>query len=495
MIRLLPARIDGLIRSPPTPRFRALILLSAVTVLTVGLIDHAMWRDEIQAWLIVRDSHGLADLVRKLRYEGHPLLWYLLLLPFSAFGRAPHWMQVAQWLTASATLGLIVFRGPFARLELLLLPFGYELLFEYGVKSRSYALGNLLFLGFCAAYPQRRQHPVALAVVLALALLANVHALFAIIACACACAMVFDRMPRPRCTRWDALAAGVFLAGLSVTVATAHPPADSGIAMGWHFDVAWAHLVVTLRSFSGVVYESAGREPLWAAVAGVMLIGIALARWRRAPDAAVLLAVATFGLAGFFHVKYGPGPWHHGMLFMVLLGAVWISRDRATAQGHGLLPQSLFLVLLACQAVNGWGAISADAVRPYSNGRAVARFIEASGWARAPIFALDDTIASTVVGYLGVDHVFYAQGARAGSFIIWDQKRRTPIDLDAFFNRARNAEPAPTILDCGPLMRSQRPVAYGYAAVAVFDGSLMGEDCTVYRRAVALPNPRPVNAN
>ncbi|EKD89645.1 MAG: hypothetical protein ACD_33C00018G0001, partial [uncultured bacterium] len=37
-----------------------------------NIFHHDMWRDEIQSWLIARDSISIFDLFRNLRYEAHP---------------------------------------------------------------------------------------------------------------------------------------------------------------------------------------------------------------------------------------------------------------------------------------------------------------------------------------------------------------------------------------------------------------------------------------
>ena len=46
-------------------------------LLAVVLWKHEPWADEAQAWLIARDCSGVELLFQRLRYEGHPGLWYL----------------------------------------------------------------------------------------------------------------------------------------------------------------------------------------------------------------------------------------------------------------------------------------------------------------------------------------------------------------------------------------------------------------------------------
>ncbi|MEO1744225.1 MAG: hypothetical protein AAFR99_20760, partial [Cyanobacteria bacterium J06629_9] len=37
----------------------------------IGLWHHAMWRDELNTWLIVRDSSSLAEILGYVNYQGH----------------------------------------------------------------------------------------------------------------------------------------------------------------------------------------------------------------------------------------------------------------------------------------------------------------------------------------------------------------------------------------------------------------------------------------
>ena len=46
------------------------------------LFFHENWRDEAQAWLIARDC-TIPELIDEMKYEGHFLVWYLILMPFA----------------------------------------------------------------------------------------------------------------------------------------------------------------------------------------------------------------------------------------------------------------------------------------------------------------------------------------------------------------------------------------------------------------------------
>ena len=56
----------------------------ALVSLTFTLL-HEQWRDELQAWIIARDL-SFPKMVYQMRYEGHFVLWSLLLKPFTLLG-------------------------------------------------------------------------------------------------------------------------------------------------------------------------------------------------------------------------------------------------------------------------------------------------------------------------------------------------------------------------------------------------------------------------
>lgn len=105
---------------------------------------HEMWRDEIQAWLIARDSGSVFELFAHLKYEGHPGLWHLCLMPLTRITHSPVIMQVFHLLIAGIVVYLFVRYAPFNLLQKFLFCFGYFVLYEYAILARNYALGLLL---------------------------------------------------------------------------------------------------------------------------------------------------------------------------------------------------------------------------------------------------------------------------------------------------------------------------------------------------------------
>ncbi len=178
------------------PRWVSLLILGAVAVLTGwGLRAHVMWFDELQAWNIARASHSLGSLYGNLRYEGHPIGWYLVLYALTRFTGDPRAMQVVEFVIVMTTTALILLRSPFSGPVRLALVASYTISFEYGVISRSYGLGVLaLVVTLLALGRDRPRFGLALAgsVLLAWTSLAG-----AVLAAALALALLLDRRSRP----------------------------------------------------------------------------------------------------------------------------------------------------------------------------------------------------------------------------------------------------------------------------------------------------------
>lgn len=120
---------------------RALIFIAYIAVVVVVMCFHEPWFDEAQSWLIARDSSFADLLTLRPHYEGHPPLWTLLLsIPAKTGVPYEIGLKGVQILCTALLGGWLIFRAPFSKLAVFLLPFTYFLCFQYGVTSRPYAL-------------------------------------------------------------------------------------------------------------------------------------------------------------------------------------------------------------------------------------------------------------------------------------------------------------------------------------------------------------------
>ncbi len=119
-----------------------------------GLVIHEPWRDEAQAWLLTRDA-SIAELFKTLPSEGHPPLWYILLLPLTKAGLPYISQNILTAFIMIAAVYILLFKTNVHPILRLLLPFSYYFFYEYLVFARNYCL--LVFFVTCiiSLYPKR----------------------------------------------------------------------------------------------------------------------------------------------------------------------------------------------------------------------------------------------------------------------------------------------------------------------------------------------------
>ena len=128
---------DGQTRRPDPVWLLSVLCLGFFAVGLFGVLNHAMWRDELNPWLIARDTATLSDMLAALHYEGHPVLWYLILRAVQAVTLNPVAMQLLHLGIGTATVWLVVRFAPFRAWQKVLFAFGYLPFYEYLLVSRN----------------------------------------------------------------------------------------------------------------------------------------------------------------------------------------------------------------------------------------------------------------------------------------------------------------------------------------------------------------------
>lgn len=129
---------------PISRRWLAFVAVGLVAILVI--VGHDFWRDEYQAWVIAREAGTPLDLWARLRFEGHPPLYYLLIWPLAHAGLPPESAKLVVLPAYIGGLYLLIVRLPaiplFVRLAI-----ASSVVLTEGVLAQPYALIPLLLLG------------------------------------------------------------------------------------------------------------------------------------------------------------------------------------------------------------------------------------------------------------------------------------------------------------------------------------------------------------
>lgn len=425
----------------------------AVTVLfagfgMLGILHHEMWLDETHHWLLARDSSSFSAMIFNARYEGHPFLWNALLFILAQCSSDPFIMQVFNLLVSAAGVFLLCRYSPFSLVNKILIVCSYFIFYEYTVIARNYALVFLLLVIVCILF--RKKQDRFLLFSFALALLAQAHLFAAVIAVAVfllACFEFYKNTNEKKFPRFFIPGAMLFFLSLVLVVFEVMPPADHFLyvydtdpllsfkRIGKGFSVLWKGLFPVPAIGSGHPWNSnfavafSKQLALVPAVLAWFIPAILLIRKRQVM---IFFYVAAFSISLFIY--FSPiivAVRHCGILFLLLLAALWIAEYSAQQEElknklslrfrrfSGRVAKPLFMVILTAQVIAGIYMYIIDWNRPFSNGKAVAEWLVTNKREKEFIIINDHSTGPPVCAYLG-RAVYYAENNSEGSFCKWN---------------------------------------------------------------------------
>ena len=120
------------------------IALAWAAVVVFLMTRHVVWRDEVRALSLALQGDDLLAMLRGLRGEGHPAVWYLMLRGAYAAANTPLVLPMVSLLVAMTAAALLAWRSPFAWPFIALFLLGRMSLYEYSVMARNYGISMLL---------------------------------------------------------------------------------------------------------------------------------------------------------------------------------------------------------------------------------------------------------------------------------------------------------------------------------------------------------------
>lgn len=124
----------------------------------IMIFRHENWRDEAQAWLIAKELNPI-ELFDVLSYEGHPCLWFLVLMPFAKLGFPYITLNIISFIFMSIAAVIFVRYSPFHKIATAMTVCSPMFVYFFAVIGRSYSLAALLIVILAWQYNNRYKHP------------------------------------------------------------------------------------------------------------------------------------------------------------------------------------------------------------------------------------------------------------------------------------------------------------------------------------------------
>ena len=457
--------------------FNLLLLLAFLSIAAIGMVNHEMWRDELEAWLIARDSVSIPELFENLEYTGHPALWYLCLYFLAKITLNPFIIQIFHLAIATGVVYVFLYYSTFNKLQKILFCFGYFPLYEYGIISRNYSLGVLFVFIFCTLFCQKNHNYIIIATVLALLSHTNVYGL--IISINLAAMVVYEakrKSDRRRILTFKRsniainLTASIviYLFGSLSAIAQIIPPADAEIK-GYVYSLVESNnseILKVLRKTGSVVtgiwrsyvpIPDLSVKKFWgsniisdrsqlsdiatidlgsiiAALLSLSLFLIFIVIFLRSGKVLSLYIFGTLSITTFGFLVKLPALRHDGHLFILLIACFWIYIYETKHSYHSFNKYRLFnwihsyrntllTIILSLQLYAGALMYSADLFLPFSNSKIAAQFIKENNLEELTIIGSEDKIIAPLSAWLN-KKIYYPEIQDFGTFTVWTSKSK-----------------------------------------------------------------------
>jgi hypothetical protein len=419
----------------------------------IGILNHSMWRDELNPWLIVRDSESFGDLIANIHYEGHPVLWYFSLAILRKIVDNPIIMQIFHLAITVISVTIFCLYSPFNYQQKFLFSFGFFPFYEYLLISRNYAFSMLFVFVFCTVFSSRKITYAYLAILLGL--LANSSAYGLLVSFSLSLTLLaefcFDSEHRqqyfnqsPKYDLFLSIVIIIFSFILSIYIMT--PPTDSylhgGLNNGWLMQLDIRHFLRSIGRVFGSYLLIIPAHKRWldlivCAVIALLIVILTLIKLSEKPIAFFFYIIGNCVIFTFTYLRFLGMPRHFGHFYLVLLAALWLGsyyqKSPVLLNKFSVRPNSIIFVqkwhhialmlILYTQFVVGIYSFSRDLVVPFSASRETAQYIQKAGLDKEFIVASRDANMAPLSGYLN-RKFYYPELQKMGSFTLFKKGRQ-----------------------------------------------------------------------
>ncbi|MCH8902720.1 MAG: hypothetical protein IIA45_02240 [Bacteroidetes bacterium] len=451
----------------------SILLIAVLAVLGfIGLLNHEMWRDELEIWLLSRDSTSIGNLLANMYTEAHPALWYIPNFIIARFTHDPFSMQMFHLVIALSSAFVFFRYAPFPVLHKVLFCFGYFMFYEYTIISRSYGLEFLLIFIFCYFYKDRFNRYLTLAVLLFL--IANTNLYGTVIAANLGLILILEPIlskdARSKLPPLNLkLIFGITLFGAGIILGLGHILLQtldwgyfstmSGTEENKDFNwfaknysvIANAYLPVSNFEYGQhfwnknflVDFPDPAVPVMAKQIAGMVLstlfliISISILAKRRLALILFLFGTVTmFILIAFiWHGQLR----HHGQIFMLFIISMWLTAHMTPkVESEKVTPGNILsnlsgvifkyrlkflLVLFSIHVFAGLYAYRIDLKHPFSQAEQTGKFLSDEKYKDLILVGSNDYAAQAVTAYID-KQIYYPESRRFGTFVIWNQERK-----------------------------------------------------------------------
>lgn len=429
---------------------RYMILAVYILLMIVLIFHHENWRDEAQAYLMVKQLN-LSEVFQMLSYEGHPCLWYLLIFPFVKAGLPYAALNYISLAVVAVAAWYLLFRSPFSGVMKVLLLASPVYIYYYSVFARSYCLIVLFTVLIAAYYKDRHLKPWLYCTLIALLL--QVHILTAGFCFLLALAFLIESIVHYEGNK-NRSRFRTKLAALCL-------PLASAIFYLFEFrNIGFAYAQNNTKVFSASGFYHTLKDSLKALfgdsklillmviISGVLLLVVLMMRRKKNLVEILIFGGSVCFINAVIAFKYAL------FLRFVLVDAVffiwliWVTYSdtgekidtggrKTGAVRNFILPAVFCAVIVFCMIIHLYPDVYRDYNEKYSNAKQCASFIETGLNPSVPVVISKSDPQNAVAAYLTDREVYNPYTDNMNSFALRDSRSTHTLTTEEFLQRLK----------------------------------------------------------
>lgn len=429
------------------------ILLAGYLVFNgILFAGHELWRDEANVWLIARELSPI-QLFREIRYQGHPCLWYLIVMPFAKLGFPFKTISVLSFLIMAAGAGIFTFKAPFHPLTKLVCLFSPIFSYYYPVVARNYCLIALLLILLAYYYTVRNNKPVLYGLLLGLLVQADTIALAT--SGLISLMWLYEGISQSIRSRQAAplfnKVKGLWIPFVSLLLWMAEFRNVSDSPEYQFRQLTVSDFLQEIRNFSyHILSRMTGQGQAFDTFLIVLFLAVGILISIKLKNLwPMIVMVGTFLFQAVFSILvYQLHIWHYIAIAFTFIWFLWLGGSRE--EGERTVPKrtrcfnfscrilsEIVLILLSVTMFLRWNSpgesssLSNALFGVYSDGVNVAAYIRENVNQEELILSTDVTESSTVQAYLGKDYTFYYAGnGKKATYADYAEEQKQVISYD-----------------------------------------------------------------
>ena len=390
------------------------LTITALYAAVAGFLlwHHAMWSDEAEQWLMVKGSHSLRQLYENLRYEFHPVTWYLLLYPLGRISNDIDITKIPTFICSVLFIYIVLKHFLLNIYEKIAFPLGFYCICFFPILERPYIFVSLLEVVSILLVIRRRD---PLLVCLSIALSGSIHVIWSCLSLALLIYYVAvcwadeaRRIPR---RFWVGITLALVVMGVSIAQVLPSEARDDVVVSLAPKNMGWDQVFSNILTFG--IPRTIG-IPIFGSIYAGLFYHAFRCDWRIAGfmAASTIPAIVMLGV-----VPAASVPWHTAAVYLAMLMTVFLVRARSSPDRRiGARVDAILIVMLLVQVFVGRQTLIVLLQKPFSQGQATADFIKSYCKDPCPVVAYSDIEGAIVSAYLGNRPVYYANRGEFGTF-------------------------------------------------------------------------------